>query len=136
MSIKVGNKYASVEVSDELENMIKRVVSESAPTIIDRLEEVTTELREQAVPDWPVGRERGRPHSKDLFESGVRLSGRTSIEGYVSNDAGYSWYIKPKSGPHAGKSVFTTLIRRPGRKAGKQLAADLASDIKKLAGGK
>lgn len=135
MSIRVGKGGSSIEMSSGLEDMVRRVLNESAPKVIETLERETAELRASAEASWPVGPDRGRrAHSRDLFDHGIRLPDGTTIEGFVSNSADYAWYIRTSRNGVNG-NAFQKLVRRPARKMGKRIAEDLADELAALAGG-
>ena len=85
-----------------------------------------------AVPRWPVGKKKFRPHSRDLFKITDKSNGTDRVHLIVENDARdkrntpYAFYIRSPQVPGAGaKNAWQVLIRRPVMK----LLGDLAKDI-------
>ena len=130
MRVKAGG--SSIDI-DGIQEFVNRVVDQIAPTVRPALQETVETLKADASAKWPVGRERGRKHSKDLFETDVRV-GRDVITARLSNSADYARYIKTKQNGLQGRSAYSKLLRTPARKKGKELGAALAEDIRKLAG--
>lgn len=84
---------------------------------------------------WPVGRNQGRAHSRDLFELRDTSDGRTRINIAIWNDAKddngtpYAFFIRSARVPGAGKrNAWTVLVRRPVLKLTGELARETARD--------
>ena len=102
--------------------------------MLDRFEEVTKEIEEAAIAEAPVK----TGNYRDSITRGLRVT-MDSIEGFVEanpkrNGRSYAWAIRMKW-PNTNKKVVNESIFKPGKKAGKALAEDLADDLQRLAGG-
>jgi hypothetical protein len=118
-------------VSGHLEQAIRQTIQKLAPTVSRRMEDEAEEIRHEAEGRWPVGRERGRPHSRDLFEHGLRIDGSTLVA-WVRNPADYLFYIKTYKNGLGGKSAFQELLRKPLKAAAGDVARDCADEIAAL----
>ena len=129
-----GHGDASVEIDDETRQLVADVLDRLAPAVLDRFEEVTKEIEEAAIAEAPVK----TGNYRDSITRGLRVS-MDSIEGFVEanpkrNGRSYAWAIRMKW-PNTNKKVVNESIFKPGKKAGKALAEDLADDLQRLAGG-
>ena len=129
-----GHGDASVEIDDETRQLVADVLSRLAPAVLDRFEEVTKEIEEAAIAEAPVK----TGNYRDSITRGLRVT-MDSIEGFVEanpkrNGRSYAWAIRMKW-PNTNKKVVNESIFKPGKKAGKALAEDLADDLQRLAGG-
>ena len=129
-----GHGDASVEIDDETRQLVADVLDRLAPAVLDRFEEVTKEIEEAAIAEAPVKTGTYR----DSITRGLRVT-TDSIEGFVEanpkrNGRSYAWAIRMKW-PNTNKKVVNESIFKPGKKAGKALAEDLADDLQRLAGG-
>lgn len=131
MPIVIGRGAASAVLSGGIEQAIRETLSRLAPTLGRRVEAEAERLERGAVGRWPIGRDRGRPHSRDLFDSGLRIVS-DGIEGFVSNRAPYIIYIKTMKNGLQGKSPYQELLRKPLRAAAKTVAGECADDVHKL----
>ena len=129
-----GHGDASVESDDETRQLVADVLDRLAPAVLDRFEEVTKEIEEAAIAEAPVK----TGNYRDSITRGLRVT-MDSIEGFVEanpkrNGRSYAWAIRMKW-PNTNKKVVNESIFKPGKKAGKALAEDLADDLQRLAGG-
>ena len=129
-----GHGDASVEIDDETRQLVADVLDRLAPAVLDRFEEVTKEIEEAAIAEAPVK----TGNYRDSITRGLRVT-MDSIEGFVEanpkrNGRSYAWAIRMKW-PNTNKKVVNESIFKPGKKAGKALAEDLADDLQRLAGG-
>ena len=129
-----GHGDASVEIDDETRQLVADVLNRLAPAVLDRFEEVTKEIEEAAIAEAPVK----TGNYRDSITRGLRITS-DSIEGFVEanpkrNGRSYAWAIRMKW-PNTNKKVVNESIFKPGKKAGKALAEDLADDLQRLAGG-
>lgn len=129
-----GHGDASVEIDDETRQLVADVLDRLAPAVLDRFEEVTKEIEEAAIAEAPVK----TGNYRDSITRGLRITS-DSIEGFVEanpkrNGRSYAWAIRMKW-PNTNKKVVNESIFKPGKKAGKALAEDLADDLQRLAGG-
>ncbi len=135
--IVVGSGKSQVTISPEMSLMVERILKQTSPKILDRLEDTVDAIEANAVAKWPVGKDRkGREHSKDLFEKALRIAGTDAIEANLTNTADYSYMIKSQKNGLGGKSPYQELMRKPAIEAGEKLAEVLAADIAAIAGGK
>ena len=129
-----GHGDASVEIDDETRQLVADVLDRLAPAVLDRFEEVTKEIEEAAIAEAPVK----TGNYRDSITRGLRVT-MDSIEGFVEanpkrNGRSYAWAIRMKW-PNTNKKVVNESIFKPGKKAGKALAEDLADALQRLAGG-
>jgi len=125
---------ASVEVGDELDRLVTRLIREANPAVADRLESEVRDLLDIAVASWPVGPDRrGHVHSRSLFRTELVVT-PDAIEARLINDAPYLFHIRTVQNNLDGKSPFVKLIRTPARKRAKQLAIDIGDDLVRLGG--
>lgn len=123
---KIRHGNITVTLDGGMQRGIREVIDRLAPTVSRRLEAEAAGLAAGARTDWPVGRERGRPHSRDLIEHGLRISGKR-LEGFVTVDVPYATQIRV-----AGKLVVSELLRKPLKLAAAAVVRDCADDIRKL----
>jgi len=132
-----------VEVGHELDDWVRRVARQAAPTVAPRMEQEVRELIEEIKKRWPVdphGKTRpgriGRPHTRDGFRAVLTVT-QDGIEARITNDFGADYFYKIRSEQNdlEGKSPFVTLVRTPARKRAKALADDLSEDLVRMAGG-
>ncbi len=117
----------------DLPEMMARIVDGIAPTVRPALTKAVETLKTDAKTNWPVGRERGRAHSRDMFVTDVHI-GVDLITARLANKSHWAKFIKSEQGRLEGRSAYVRLIRTPARRMGKRLAVDLSEDIAKLAG--
>lgn len=137
---RVTKGNAAIDSNDGIQKMVDRVIRELAPTVAPILDRAAAELEAGAVAAWPVGRERGRPHSRDLFEEGLRFGGQDTIEAFVRNKADYAFFIKFKKRNLAsglgGKSASVELLRKPLKAIAPRVAKEVAEAAGDLIGGR
>lgn len=92
--IKFGRGNVSIDVDQDLDGWLVRAVQQHAPRLIAALERELDRIVAEAVLAWPVGRERGRPHSRDLFSVTIRITPEFDLEGIIDNAAPYAYLIK------------------------------------------
>ena len=131
MGIRFGRKL-QVELSDDIARMVRHVLDRVAPKVVERVEDQIRDIESEALARWPVGREQGRPHSRDTFTRGVDLPDMDTVRGYIGNSAAYLYYIKSYRNGLNGKSASVELIRKPMRDAAEELAKLMAEDVAKL----
>jgi len=136
--VRYTSGKTQLEMSDELQRFVDRVVAETASKVVDEVKARTKAIFDNARREWPVKRPRitpGRPpprrttpHSRDLLDHAVDIDlQRGTITGRVWNTADYGKYIRPiKLGR---KSAYQELMAKPARKAGKELAVTLAREL-------
>ncbi len=133
--ISRGN--VTVEVESGIDAMVERLVREAAPRTIAALEAELDKIVDEARAEWPVGRERegrekGRPHSRDLFTVTLRFDpGAFAVEAVIENTAGRGtssgdYAYKIKSG---GISPWQVHVVRKVKAAEKRLAEILAEEM-------
>lgn len=135
--LKVQSGNVRVEVSDELERVIRQAINNAIPWLIPAVEAEVEDIIKEAENLWPIGSRtgqkaykarRGIPHSKDLFSSYTVVDLDGSIRGVITNDANYWLYIKG--------SPATEYIRKPLRTRARKLGEELANELRrKMAGG-
>lgn len=129
--IRVARGNVVVEVDDALQPMLERAVEAAMPAAVKVLYEEIDKILDAARAVWPVGRERtsaserGRPHSRDLFDIEVRLDpSGPAVEFVVINRADYAYKIKS-----GGISPWQAYIRKPILAAMKRIADETAAEI-------
>lgn len=132
--IRIRHGNAIVDVSGNLERQIRGVLDRLAPTLSQRLEDEVRELRTEAESRWPVGRDRGRPHSRDMFVHGIRIDG-DAVSAYVRNNANYAVYVRSYQNGLGGKSAAGELLRKPLKESAAEVARDCAEQIRLLVKG-
>lgn len=133
--IKVARGGISVEVDDAASELLERAVRAAAPKALEVMEREIDAILDRARAEWPVGRERtarserGRPHSRDLFDLEIRLDpSGPAVEIVVLNRADYAYKIKS-----GGTSPWQDLIRKPILAAMQRIADECADEISRAA---
>lgn len=151
----------SVAFSQAQEEAFQNVLDTIAPSTVSRLRNLTSSLEKTSKDLWPVAHsyeeERTRADgstfikrisikskgSKNKHVSGIKMTSKTAIVGFVGNRARYAYMIKTgiPTQPLSlmapmGKRVALFLIFNPGRKKKTvdQLAEALTEDLQKSAG--
>ena len=127
-----GHGDASVELDGETRQLVADVLDRLAPAILDRFEEVTKEIEEDAIAEAPVK----TGNYRDSITRGLRVT-MDSVEGFVeanpkNNGRSYAWAIRLKW-PNNNKKAVNESIFKPGKKAERGLVEDLADDLQRLA---
>lgn len=126
-----------VDIGPQLDEYVKRVIRQAAPTVVPRMEQEIEDLLTVVRRDWPLGRDRrGRPHTRNAFEARLVVT-PDGVEAQIVNTLGAPYFFQIRSVQNNldGKSPFVRLIRTPARKRAKALAEDLSEDLARLAGG-
>lgn len=131
MPLTIGRGSMQVQIGGALEASIRRTIDRLAPGLGEVLEAEAQQLRDGAVERWPVGRDRGRPHSRDLFTNGLRITDK-GVEAFVSNPAPYLYLIKSGKNGLNGKSASVELLRKPLKKAAARAAERCGETLRKL----
>lgn len=141
MAIKARVGSVTVELSGDLERQIRAAIDRAAPMLVPRIEAETQRLADEAVRRWPVDEHprrkfSPRPHSRDLFESGLYVDvNRGIIRGTISNRARYWVYITSTQvglalgTGEAKKSAIVELLRKPLKLTAARLAPEFAQMI-------
>jgi hypothetical protein len=124
----------SVEVGGELDAFIQRLLKQAAPTVAPRMEQEVRELMAESRVDWPIGEERGRPHSRDTFSVDLVLT-PDGVEARLSSDAPYLYMIRPKLRDGGGTTIWRRLLVKPAELRANALALDLSEELARMAGG-
>jgi len=124
---------SSITIGDELQQQVVGYLDQVAPKVTGRLRDEVDALRVDAEADWPVGKERDRVHSRELFETELVVIG-DAIHARLRNPAEYLYKIKSEQNGLGGKSAFVRLIRSPARARAKQIADDLQTELVALWG--
>lgn len=124
--LKYRSGGVTVEIDDIGEELTRRAIERVAPGLQQRIRDAVEGVRRNAESEWPVGRtdlrylarhpeKRGRPHSRDQFESEVAIerTGFSSYEitGRITNRAEYWRFIRPNK--LRGGSALVVYIRKP-----------------------
>jgi hypothetical protein len=138
-TIWLGKGASQVQVDRSVARTIEHVLDVAHKKIADRLARAADRIGVPAEARWPVGRERNRPHSADMFERGLRMPKAGVLEGFVQNTAKYAKYIRTMKGGLNGRSAMVELLRKPlkieAKKVADDLAPELAAQIERLLGG-
>lgn len=123
--------------SRAFQEALERAADDALLRVTDRLQAEADQIVAAARERWPVGRERagaerGRPHSRDLFDVQTRLS-LDEVSVVVLNGADYAYKIKTDQNGLLWQSPWQELIRKPMRERAPEIAADLAEDLARLA---
>lgn len=123
----------TIQSTNEIQQMTRDMLNKLSPAVLDRFENVTKEITDHAIANAPVK----TGAYKNSIRRGLKIS-PTTLEAFVTadpkrNGRSYAWAIRFKW-PNDNKKVVNEHIFKPGKKAGKQLAIDLADDLLKLAG--
>lgn len=122
--IRVGRGHISIDIDHDLDEWLVRAVQQHAPRLIAAIERELEAIVKAAEPAWPVGRERGRPHSRDLFEVEIRITPDFAVEGVIRNRASYAYLIKQ------GKySPWQALIVQKLKAAEQRVADVMAAEL-------
>jgi hypothetical protein len=130
MQIWLGKGGGQVQADREVASAVERVLRAAHGRVVERLERAADRIGVPAEARWPVGKERGKPHSRDLFERGLRLPRKGVLEAFVRNGASYAYYVRSMKGGLGGKSAFVELLRKPLRTEARMVADELADDLK------
>ena len=130
-----GHGDASVEIDDETQRLVTDVLNRLSPAVLDRFEEVTKEIAENAIAEAPVK----TGSYRYSISRGIRVTS-DGIEGFVeanpkNEGRSYAWAIRMKF-PYRTRRVVNESIFKPGKKAAARLVEDLADDLLALAAGK
>lgn len=129
-SIRIGGGGAiTATVDDGIERMLRRVVSQVEPALLEELEAEVSDVYRSAVKRWYASRKprtaKQPYHSRDRLAYHIEvIDGGTIIRGRVTNDAWWAKYVKPKTLYY--RSAYVELLRKPMRKAGRRLASKMA----------
>ena len=123
----------TIESTNEIQQMAIDMLDKLSPAVLQRFEDVTKEIADHAIENAPV---KTGTYKKSI-RRGLKISA-TTLEAFVvadptRNGRSYAWAIRFEW-PHNNKKVVNEHIFKPGKKAGKKLAIDLADDLLKLAG--
>ena len=141
----------TVEVGDELQEFVQRMIRESLPAVLPRMESTMKDIMDAGVIRWPVqdrsvwvhrpgggdrrgrrARRSGEEHSRNLFRVETVVTAK-DVRVRLTNSAPYVFKIKSSQNNLGGKHAWTVLLRTPARDAAKGLAEDLAVDLAELA---
>lgn len=132
-------KNEKVEIQFGSDEPIMEILDLVAPETRKILDEVTTQIMDDAKKDWPV-RKRNSKGSVNAFRRGITVTS-DSVVAFVSNTAPYSWAIKSgantvnQSG-HAilvplGRRVADELMWKPARSQADRVAETMANELVK-----
>lgn len=122
--------------SQAFQDALDRAADGALLRVTDRLQAEADQIAAAARERWPVGRERagaerGRPHSRDLFEVYTRLS-MDEVSVVVVNWADYAYKIKTDQNGLLWRSPWQELVRKPMRERAPEIAADLQEELARL----
>lgn len=126
-TLRYGRGPVSVEISDDLDRMIRRGLEETRPGVMAHLEEAAGDVGSGARLRWPE--KTGR--SKKAMRWGVRLRDATTIESYVENDAKNDGYAYPHMvrTKRTGKNAWNLMVRDPMKRRGDRMVEELGSAV-------
>lgn len=128
--VQRGN--VKIEVESGIDEMLERLIRDAAPRTIAALERELDAIVANAKANWPVGRERGRPHSRDLFEITFRFDpGDFSVEATIYNRAvgDYAYKIKTVTGVSPWQEYVVKKVNEAEYRLAEILAEELAAVI-------
>lgn len=111
-----------MQLSGTLDAAARRVAQRIPEIVRARMEEEASRVLADARRAWPVGRDRGRPHSRDRFALEVVQRGDVT-EARITNST--AWFADVRIG---GELAVDKLIRAP-------LSAALARVVRGVRGG-
>ncbi|MCB9681837.1 MAG: hypothetical protein H6733_10220 [Alphaproteobacteria bacterium] len=126
--VVLGSAKSGVVLSDDLSGYVRDVVDRLVPGTRQQLEEAAEKIATGAAAAWPVGRDRGRrPHSAELFETGLRIDKDGTVAAFVRNTADYAFYVRSSQvgSGSAKKHAWTEIVRKPAQAQASALAAEL-----------
>tara|TARA_R100001443_G_scaffold24962_2_gene37635 strand:- start:4946 stop:5410 length:465 start_codon:yes stop_codon:yes gene_type:complete len=153
MSKNFSAGSVSIDLSDDLQRFVDRVIKEVSPNTAKAIGDEVAELRQYAQKNWPVKAERSefkvrllkRLEAEGKLTGGVRGSSRDSrgkwrhgvrmtpngIEGFVENFAPYAAFIREISySRKPGKHQFRQLLfRRFGAKRQRALFEKIEKEL-------
>lgn len=135
MAITITKGSVSAKMSGGLAEAVKNALRKCDPVAVPIMERAIVTLQANAEAKWPKGRERGREHSKDMFENGLRTAS-DGVEAFLRNQADYAFYIKSDKNGLGGKSAFQVLLRKPLKESAASAAKEIAENVGALLGGK
>jgi len=121
--IRYGSGAAGIELEDKIGELVLRAVRGANPAVMARLEQEARELYEKAYATWPVKTGLSRAH---LYWA-VQVEPPDGVAAVVRNDmtrggVNYIRFARDK----AGKHIWNTRVRTPGRRRARKMADDLA----------
>ena len=111
----------TVEYDDVLDRLYRAAAERLAPGLLDACERKMEAVRDAAASAWPVKTGRSRA-GLEVVSSIDANSGRLTVQ--IRNDVVYAVYV-PLSSTYGSSTAWQRLVRDPGRKATKELAAEL-----------
>ena len=130
--ITLGDGSAGVTLSDDLSGFVRDAIRRAGGAIGERLEQAADSVADEARAKWPVGRERRRPHSRDLFETELRVMSDGTVSAKVKNKADYVWTIRSKE----KGSPWKEFVTKPAEAKADAIVAELGPELARLMGGR
>lgn len=129
----IGRGRVRLELVSGVDELLEALFTEGARRLVDALERELDKIVEEARAAWPVGRERKRPHSRDLFTVTLVFDpAGPAVNAIIENTAGrgskekdYAYKIKTK----AGISPWQVHVLQRVKDAEQRLADLLAEEI-------
>lgn len=130
---EIGRGAVRLEVDDGIRDAMEAAIREAAPRTVEAIERELKRIVREAEAAWPVGRERegrerGRPHSRDLFRVVLTITPDLAVEGTIYNDAPYAYKIKSDGASPWQEHVVGAVREAEGRIA-EILAEEIAAAI-------
>lgn len=125
-AIVVSSGPATVEVSPALQAFVDRMIRTAAPKTVAHLEKVTTQIRDDALAQWP--RRTGKSAAGLTVAVRVRSADPLVVEGVIYDPVKYVWYIRSKKVDGNG-SPWVQLVAKPLKKLAREVAETLAHEL-------
>jgi hypothetical protein len=125
--VRVGRGSVVVEIDDGIADALLAAAEAALPGAVDVMKAELAAVVDAGRAGWPVGRDRGEPHSRDLFEVDVRIDPVDfAVEGVITNRAPYAYKILL---PGGYGSPWQKLIRKPTLDAAQRIADAVAKRL-------
>lgn len=134
----IGRGRVTLELESGVDELLEALFTAGAKRVVEALERELDQIVEEARAAWPVGRDRGRTHSRDLFVVTLRLDPTgPAVEAVIENTAGrgtaskdYAYKIKSD-----GISPWQVHVVQRVKAAEQRLADLLAEELAKVFAG-
>lgn len=113
----------TVEVSDTLEQILRRAIQVARPGVLERMEEETRNALDKIVGEWPI--KTGRSRAGFKIET---TFGPDSVTTRIVNQVDYALFIRPKEF-YGVATGYNRIVKPTMRKAATKLVKELGPRI-------